>query len=85
MITQLPPDYPRFLHNLKARIQKAQARKVTRFKELLPHPQSDLAEQTLKDPYLFDFLAQGQAAFERNLSLAPASKVGRRIPPLGRP
>jgi hypothetical protein len=85
MMPQLPPAYPRFPHDLKARIQRAQARQVTNVKDLLPHPQFDLAEQPLKDPYLFAFLAQGPAAFERNPNDAPASKLGRRIPPLGRP
>jgi len=28
---------------------------VTNFNQLLPAPQSDLAQQTLKDPYIFDF------------------------------
>lgn len=39
--------------NLYARAGKA----VTNFSRTLPLPQSDLAQQTLKDPYTFDFLA----------------------------
>ncbi len=39
--------------NLYARTGKA----VTNFTRTLPLPQSDLAQQTLKDPYTFDFMA----------------------------
>ena len=39
--------------NLHARAGKA----VTNFARTLPVPQSDLAQQTLKDPYTFDFMA----------------------------
>lgn len=39
--------------NLFARAGKA----VTNFYRTLPLPQSDLAQQTLKDPYTFDFMA----------------------------
>jgi predicted nuclease of restriction endonuclease-like (RecB) superfamily len=39
--------------NLYARAGKA----VTNFSRTLPVPQSDLAQQTLKDPYTFDFMA----------------------------
>ncbi|MEW6738105.1 MAG: PDDEXK nuclease domain-containing protein, partial [Acidobacteriota bacterium] len=41
--------------------------KVTNFKTQLPAPQSDLAEQILKDPYNFDFLSIGQEAQEREI------------------
>jgi predicted nuclease of restriction endonuclease-like (RecB) superfamily len=39
--------------NLYARVGKS----VTNFSRTLPPPQSDLAQQTLKDPYTFDFMA----------------------------
>lgn len=39
--------------NLYARVGKA----VNNFSRTLPVPQSDLAQQTLKDPYTFDFMA----------------------------
>lgn len=40
---------------------------VTNFKATLPSPHSDLAQQTLKDPYVFDFLTLGPDAQERDL------------------
>jgi len=40
---------------------------VTNFSERLPESGSDLANQSLKDPYLFDFLDVGKEAGEREL------------------
>ena len=44
-----------------------QGKAVTNFQATLPKPQSDLAEQLLKDPYNFDFLTLGGDAREREL------------------
>ena len=40
---------------------------VTNFAATLPVPQSDLARDTIKDPYIFDFLSLGSEASEREL------------------
>jgi len=40
---------------------------TTNFERTLPKPQSDLAQQLIKDPYNFDFLTIGDAAKERDL------------------
>jgi predicted nuclease of restriction endonuclease-like (RecB) superfamily len=42
-----------------------QGKATTNFQATLPKPQSDLAEQTLKDPYCFDFLTIDQDAREK--------------------
>ncbi|MEK6814036.1 MAG: PDDEXK nuclease domain-containing protein [Nitrospirota bacterium] len=42
-------------------------RAVSNFAALLPEPQSDLAQQTLKDPYIFDFLTLTEPFQEREL------------------
>lgn len=42
---------------LKSRLYDRTGRAVTNFSRTLPQPQSDLAQQTLKDPYTFDFMA----------------------------
>ena len=40
---------------------------ITNFKNTLPEPYSDLAEQTLKDPYVFDFISITSKAKERDI------------------
>jgi predicted nuclease of restriction endonuclease-like (RecB) superfamily len=43
---------------------------LTNFNQTLPQPQSDLAQQILRDPYNFDFLSLGHEAQERDLETA---------------
>lgn len=45
-------------------------RVLTNFSQVLPQPQSDLAQQILRDPYNFDFLSLGNEAQERELETA---------------
>jgi predicted nuclease of restriction endonuclease-like (RecB) superfamily len=40
---------------------------ITNFKVALPTPQSDLAQQSLKDPYVFDFLTLHKEYLEKDL------------------
>ncbi|MBP7792612.1 MAG: DUF1016 family protein [Candidatus Goldbacteria bacterium] len=46
------------VHQIESQLYERQkgADKITTFKRTLPSPQSDLAQQTIKDPYVFDFL-----------------------------
>ena len=41
--------------------------KTTNFKEMLPSPQSQLAQEMIKDPYKFHFLSVGDAAHEKDI------------------
>ncbi|HSN78056.1 MAG TPA: PDDEXK nuclease domain-containing protein [Anaerolineae bacterium] len=52
--------------NLRQRLGGAQSN----FERTLPAPQSELAQQLLKDPYTFDFLGLGEDAHERDLERA---------------
>ncbi|MBM4094079.1 MAG: DUF1016 domain-containing protein, partial [Planctomycetes bacterium] len=52
---------------IDGRAHERQGKAVTNFPELLPSPQSDLAVQMLKDPYLFDFLTLEEPFHEREL------------------
>lgn len=66
--------------------QRAHARAgkaVTNFAATLPPPQSDLAQQTLRDPYLFDFLSLGPAARERDLEQGLADHIQQFLVSLG--
>ena len=55
------------VHQMESRLYERQGQATTNFTRSLPAPQSDLAQQILKDPYNFDFLMLGTAAQERDL------------------
>jgi len=44
------------VHQIESSLYERQGKAVTNFDRALPPPQSDLARQALKDPYVFDFL-----------------------------
>lgn len=52
---------------IESNLYKRQGKALNNFKETLPSPQSDLAAQTLKDPYKFSFLALDERYREREL------------------
>jgi predicted nuclease of restriction endonuclease-like (RecB) superfamily len=56
---------------------------VTNFKETLPSPQSELAQQITRDPYLFDFLALTEPHRERELENQLIAHVERFLLALG--
>jgi predicted nuclease of restriction endonuclease-like (RecB) superfamily len=56
---------------------------VTNFGETLPPPQSDLARDALKDPYIFDFLALTENAQERDIERALTRHITRFLLELG--
>jgi predicted nuclease of restriction endonuclease-like (RecB) superfamily len=64
-----------------ARRRSAQA--VTNFNERLPAPLSDLARESLKDPYRFDFLGLTDEAQERDIESALVRHISRFLLELG--
>jgi len=56
---------------------------ITNFPERLPAPGSDLAQQSLKDPYLFDFLDVGNEADEREIESALVKHITQFLLELG--
>ena len=60
-----------------------QGKAVTNFSSTLPSPQSDLAQQTLKDPYMFDFLTLREDAVERDLESGLIDHVQKFLLELG--
>ena len=56
---------------------------ITNFVERLPMPGSDLAQQSLKDPYLFDFLDVGSEADEREIESALVKHITQFLLELG--
>jgi predicted nuclease of restriction endonuclease-like (RecB) superfamily len=68
---------------IESRLHKRQGRAITNFTATLPMPQSDLAHQTLKDPYIFDFLTMDAAARERDLELGLLNHIQTFLVELG--
>jgi len=55
------------VHQIESGLHRRQGRAHTNFTQTLPPPQSDLAQQVLKDPYNFDFLTLADDAREKEL------------------
>ncbi len=54
-------------HQIESGLYQREGKAVTNFTETLPAPQSDLAQQLIKDPYTFDFLTLTDDYNEREL------------------
>ncbi|MER8446858.1 PDDEXK nuclease domain-containing protein [Mesorhizobium sp. M1066] len=54
-------------HQIDSNLFARQGSALTNFSRTLPAPQSELAQQILKDPYTFEFLALGPEMLERDL------------------
>lgn len=52
---------------IKSEAFKRQGKVISNFNNRLPEPQSTLAQETLKDPYVFDFLTLSEPFKEREL------------------
>lgn len=63
--------------NLASRLHERQGAAVTNFALRLPPPHSALAQETLKDPYLFDFLGLADDAHEREIENALIRHITR--------
>lgn len=58
------------VHHIDTNLYERQGKAITNFETTLPKPQSDLAQQLIKDPYHLDFLDVTQSAKERDLETA---------------
>lgn len=69
--------------NIRNRLHERQGQAVTNFDARLPAPHSELAQETLKDPYLFDFLGLGDEAHERDIENALVRHITKFLLELG--
>jgi predicted nuclease of restriction endonuclease-like (RecB) superfamily len=74
---------PVLVHQIESGLCRRQGKAITNFDRTLPKPQSELARQTLKDPYLFDFLNLGEEAEERDFERALTEHIRRFLLELG--
>lgn len=59
------------------------AKKIANFEERLPSPQSELAAQTMKAPYVFDFIPFKEDMVERDIEQALMKDVTKLLLELG--
>ena len=68
---------------MEADLFSAQGKALNNFSRLLPQPQSDLANQILKDPYNFDFLTLTENYKEKELEDALTTRITKFLLELG--
>jgi len=72
------------VHQIESDLYGRQGRAITNFEQTLPSPQSDLAQQLLKDPYAFDFLGLTDETRERELEESLIDHIQRFLLELGK-
>jgi predicted nuclease of restriction endonuclease-like (RecB) superfamily len=68
---------------IESDLYKRQGKAITNFKATLPQPHSDLAHETLKDPYNFDFLTIDEKAREQEVEQGLMAHIQKFLLELG--
>jgi len=68
---------------IQTQLHVRQGAAITNFEHSLPNPQSDLARQALKDPYIFDFLTLTEPFQERELEVELIKQLEKFLLELG--
>lgn len=71
------------IHQIESKLYERQGKSITNFELTLPKSQSDLAIETLKNPYNFDFLTLGKQAHEKDLEDALVQHITNFLLELG--
>lgn len=69
---------------IKSGLYDRQGRSITNFSNTLPEPFSDLAQQTLKDPYIFDFLQLTEGYKEKDIENQLVNHIKQFLLELGK-
>lgn len=69
---------------IKANIYQSSANAITNFSETLPKPQSELAKETIHNPYNFDFLGLENDALEKEIESGLVKHITRFLIELGK-
>lgn len=70
-------------HQIESGLWQREGQAISNFADTLPAVQSDLAAQTLKDPYIFDFLSLTKEHTERELELGLIQHISQFLLELG--
>ena len=68
----------------KLKVNYIEEKAITNFKKTLPKPHSDLANQTLKDPYMFDFMMLKKGAQEHEIEISLTKNITQFLLELGK-
>ena len=73
------------VHQIELRLYERQVLtpKVANFESRLPGPQSEMALQSLKDPYIFNFIQPRENLLERNIELELTRNITKLLLELG--
>ena len=71
------------IHQIESNLFHRKGKAITNFDRTLPAPQSELAQQIIKDPYNFDFLSLGSEAKERDLERGLIAQLQKFLLELG--
>jgi predicted nuclease of restriction endonuclease-like (RecB) superfamily len=70
-------------YQIETNLYGRQGKAITNFSLTLPTPQSDLANEIMKDPYNFDFLQLSEKVKETDLEKALVQHISHFLPELG--
>ncbi len=69
---------------IDSKLYERSGKAISNFKNTLPEPLSDLAQQTLKDPYIFDFMTLAEGYKERDIERQLVKHVTKFLLELGK-
>ena len=71
-------------HWIKSDLFNREGKAITNFKQTLPSQDSDMAQQSLKDPYIFDFLTLQEDHLEHDLEQGLIDNVQKLLLEMGK-
>ncbi|MBY0378976.1 MAG: PDDEXK nuclease domain-containing protein [Burkholderiales bacterium] len=71
------------IHQIESELYQREGKAINNFETQLPQPQSDLASQVLKDPYVFDFVRMTKEYTERDLERELVNHISHFLLELG--
>jgi len=71
------------VHHIETKLHERSGKAITNFSATLPPSDSDLAQQSLKDPYVFDFVAMTDRRNERELETQLVQHIEKFLLELG--
>jgi predicted nuclease of restriction endonuclease-like (RecB) superfamily len=71
-------------YHIETNLHTRQGKAITNFTNTLPEPESDLAQQILKNPYNFEFLTLASSAKEKDLERGLINNISKFLLELGK-